>query len=477
MSDTEVVRGDSSSEAPTHHLGRVRGIDWNELCPWLVILRSFRISTDARQLLLGTLGVLLTAAGWWVFAQVFAGSTEPRMKSLVETYGVWPWRAASPFATVGFSGSFAPGEGGSPSIYVPGSTWLPRDPFLGSWRGLSRPFWDLFGLDLGVASFTFLLCCGLWSAAIWALMGGAISRMAAVRFTRDEKISMGRALEHARTKWGAYFWAPLFPLTGSLILAMPMVLIGWMLRFDAGVIVLSLLWPFFLVIALVMTVMLVGAAFGWPLMWATISTEGTDSFDGLSRSYAYVFQRPLHYFFYAMVATLVGVVAGFFVWLFATGVVYLSFWGTSWTSGRERMDRVSSRILPPFVVGDYESQAAADAQVKRDPANDEFALGKTGTVGARIIALWVSLVKLAALGFGASYFWTASSCIYLLLRAQVDATELDEVHLNDEDDAYALPPMKVDSQGVPVPVDLDDTGSAIAGESAGSGSGAAEHSG
>ena len=55
---------------------------------------------------------------------------------------------------------------------------------------------------------------------------------------------------------------------------------------------------------LLMALLLLGLLFGWPLMWGTISTEGTDSFDALSRSYAYLFQRPLHYLFYALVAAI-----------------------------------------------------------------------------------------------------------------------------------------------------------------------------
>ena len=45
----------------------------------------------------------------------------------------------------------------------------------------------------------------------------------------------------------------------------------------------------------------VGLAAGWPLMWPTISSEGTDAFDALSRSYAYVYQRPLAYLLYAVI--------------------------------------------------------------------------------------------------------------------------------------------------------------------------------
>ena len=53
-----------------------------------------------------------------------------------------------------------------------------------------------------------------------------------------------------------------------------------------------------LMLGLIMAVVLVGLV-GWPLMNATISTEGSDSFDALSRSYSYVYQVPWHCLWYA----------------------------------------------------------------------------------------------------------------------------------------------------------------------------------
>ena len=82
-----------------------------------------------------------------------------------------------------------------------------------------------------------------------------------------------------------------------------------------------------------MALLLLGLIFGWPLMWATISTEGTDSFDALSRTYAYVFQRPLRYLFYAVVAALLGWLGWLLVENFAAAVVWLALWAASWGSG------------------------------------------------------------------------------------------------------------------------------------------------
>ena len=82
-----------------------------------------------------------------------------------------------------------------------------------------------------------------------------------------------------------------------------------------------------------MALLLLGLLFGWPLMWATISAEGTDSFDALSRSYAYVFQRPLHYLFYALVAGVIGWLGWLLVQNFAAGVVWMGYWAAGWGSG------------------------------------------------------------------------------------------------------------------------------------------------
>jgi hypothetical protein len=40
---------------------------------------------------------------------------------------------------------------------------------------------------------------------------------------------------------------------------------------------------------------------------------------------------------------------------------------------------------------------------------------------------------LLMLGFGYSYFWSASTIIYLLMRRHVDAAEMDEVYLEEDE--------------------------------------------
>ena len=46
-------------------------------------------------------------------------------------------------------------------------------------------------------------------------------------------------------------------------------------------------------------------------------------------------------------------------------------------------------------------------------------------------------------------FWSIAAAVYLLLRKDLDATEMDEIYLVDERRTYELPPLKDDQSGVP----------------------------
>ncbi len=72
-------------------------------------------------------------------------------------------------------------------------------------------------------------------------------------------------------------------------------------------------------------------------------------------------------------------------------------------------------------------------------------------VGVWLILFFAGCVKLLAVGFLYSYFWSASAAVYFLLRRQVDATEMDEVYLDADanEDAIGLPTITTDEAGAP----------------------------
>ena len=158
---------------------------------------------------------------------------------------------------------------------------------------------------------------------------------------------------------------------------------------------------------------MLGLIFGWPLMISAIATEGSDSFDALSRTYAYIYQRPLHYLFYVCLAILFGMLGWFFLVFFANFALETTQWIANWV-----------------VLG----------------ANGESAALRGSFA---VIRCWNVIFKLLIMGFSATYFWTAAVAIYLLLRRDTDAVELDEVYIPSEATPRGLPKIVTDEQGAP----------------------------
>jgi hypothetical protein len=182
------------------------------------------------------------------------------------------------------------------------------------------------------------------------------------------------------------------------------------------------------------------------MMYSTISTEGTDSFDALSRSYSYVVTNPWHYIWYALVALAYGTVVVFFVGFMGSLTVYLGKWGVSQTPfiGPNYMDREPEYLFQyaPTSFGWRELllQGSSSMDVHGQYTHPEQ-WHSWNKIGAGMVAIWLYLLFLMIVGFGYSYFWTASTIIYLLMRRKVDDTEMDEVYVEEDEgeEAYSMP--------------------------------------
>jgi hypothetical protein len=410
----------------------LRRVAWSELFPWLILVRCFRLAIRFRALLLATLAILATFSGWALLGLIFSG--DARVDQQTWGYSRCPWLALSaivPDRPLGPSGpttelADAIGASGPASVFV--RAW---EPLVGSWEQLSRPFRQLFSGGITGAQAAFLMLSGLWAVVVWAFFGAALTRTAAVELATEQRIGWGSLLRHAVSKWPSYVAAPLMPLLAVLAAAFLSALVGLLLRAEVGILLAALVWPLMLLGWAIMAVLLLGLLFGWPLMWPVISAEGTDSFDALSRTYNYLFSRPLHALFYTLVAMGIGILGWTLVSNFAAAVVYLAYWAASWGGGEQAIRAITS--------GE--------------------GLGVLGATGAMLIRVSVECVKLLAAGFLYSYLWTAATAIYLLLRRNVDAREMDEVFLDDDAPVLPLPTLKTDDSGVPEVVDEPEGGS------------------
>ncbi len=394
----------------SHSEQALRSVVWTQVFPWLIIARVFRIAVSARMLILGAAGILLMLNYWALLATVF--TVPERDRPWIAPADGCPWLAIDHAVADHWTEQLARDVSPPLPSDARGSAGVLDTSFFGAWRQFSAPMVAMFSLDASVSDVAVLLLAAFGSLAIWAFFGGAMARIAAVHLACDEYVGLAAALRFACRKWVPLFAAPLIPACGIVAAGAPLWVLGLLLRSGVGMFLVSLIWPVALVFGAIMALLALGLLFAWPLMWATIAAEGSDSFDALSRAYAYLFQRPIHYLFYALVAAVLAWLSWIVVGAITSGVVGMAYWSASWGSGATVVSTVTPR------VGEIEG---------------------VGRAGAVVIRFWATAAKSLGVGFVYGFFWSGVAAIYLLLRRDVDATEMDEVFLEADQSETAAP--------------------------------------
>ncbi len=293
-------------------------------------------------------------------------------------------------------------------------------------------YWKLMALHgvlwLVCQHWVFAALLGLFALAVWALFGGAIYRIAALHAAREEKISASQALRFAGSKFFSFFCAPLVPALIILGVGLMMALVALLGNIPfVGPILIGL--PFILAIVggLLIAFITVGLAGGGALMYPTIAVEGSDSFDAISRSFSYIFARPWRAVLYSLIMTFYGVITFLFVRTFA----WIALAGTHCFvkmgifTGGSRLAENADRLDVMWPAPTLERLAG-------EP--NWHAMSSGESVGGLLIWFWVSLVAAATLAYLISYCVSGTTIIYYLLRRKVDATDLDDVYVEETEE-------------------------------------------
>jgi hypothetical protein len=386
--------------------GVIRRVSWRDLFPWLILFRTFRIAISPTLLALATLASIVSYAGWRLAGLVFIPRAEGQH-----------WLAPREIIPNAGNSTLASHFPAAAQEWMPASTTAIIDGYL----NLAEPFVRLFRLDLTLSQTAYFAFGSLWTLIIWAFVGGVITRKAVVQLGAEEPGGFMPAARFAGQRYLWYLLAPLYPLAGILLLAIPVALIGLPLRFDGentlwihdlGAVLAGLMWIFVVILGLGAMWLFGGLIFGWPLMWPAISAERDgDSFEAFSRSFSYVYGRPLHYFFYLVIAAFFGALCFAVVTGAATLVIEFGFWALSLGGGGDAAQRLRDQAFAPQVLPDDRSWFS---------------------FGATLIRLVIGLIHRVVSAFTFTYFWCAASAIYLLLRMDVDHQEMDEVVLDDD---------------------------------------------
>lgn len=362
------------------------GPDWGRAAGRLA--RGIERAIDSRKMILAAVGLLMVHGGWVALGVVFRDPSGPTIAALPRLGDV-----PTPFGPAGVVGAI-----------IEAATRV-ADPY----RGLVGPARWLFGIGNGWRATLYGALALGWAVVVWSLIGGAIARIAVVQSAEAGTVGMMTALRFAIRKAVPLAGPPLSAAAGAGAFAMICGAIGLVYQVPGGSVVGGALAGVSLVIGIVMALILLGLAAGWPLMVATVAAEGEDGFDALSRAYSYVYQRTTFYAACVVFAWVVGAVGLAFVGLFARTVVGLAAWGVA--------------------------LGAPDAAVA-----EGFGGAGTGLAGA-LHGFWIGAVGLLAYAWIYSYFWTAAAQIYLILRREVDGAEPHDVYTpGEEAEPFAAEP-------------------------------------
>jgi hypothetical protein len=330
----------------------------------------------------------------------------------------------------------------------------------------------------GVSPLTrlYLFLILLTNVAVWAFCGGIITRLAAIQLANKGPITFMQAVRFVAQRYMSYLGAPLVPLgiIAAVVIGLFFYGLVALIPIVGDIFLLGIGLPAVIIGGAIMTVFLVGLV-GYPMMYTTLSVEGdqSDTFDALSRSVNYVYQAPWHYIWNWLVAVLYGAAVTLFVLFFASVTVYVGKWAVGlsasliWSERRPEFlfiyapesfgwkelltkdspYEVRGRWVPLDQNGAETTEAKAVRQVFRhEPVNPAaFAAARSefyvyNTWGAGIVCFWLTLAFLMMLGFSYSFFWSAATMIYFLMRKKVDEAELDEVFEDDEPEVPLAPP-------------------------------------
>jgi len=266
---------------------------------------------------------------------------------------------------------------------------------------------------------------------VMVIAGGAICRAAAMQFARGERTGVGEALRFSIKKFKSFFAAPLLPLAVVILAGLPVLLLGLLANIPyLGELIMSIFMPLALAAGFVMAVIIIGAIAGFNLMFPAIAYDNSDSLDAISRSLSYVYAKPWRMTFYSAIAAVYGAICYAFVRFFAFLLLWvvhsflrLGIWVND-SSG------LFNKLNALWAGPAFENLGGQPVQA---------ALNRSESIAAFLIHLNVLVIIGLVIAFFVSFYFSANTIIYSLMRNRLDNTALDKIYIPSENSELASP--------------------------------------
>ena len=257
---------------------------------------------------------------------------------------------------------------------------------------------------------------------IWSVFAGAITRLAALEFARGEKAGLKDSLSFVMKKFWSYFWSPLTPVLGVLFFIACNVAGGLVGKIEyAGEIAVAVGFPLAILSGFLIVFLGIVGIIGFILMFPAISSEGSDAFDAISRAYSYVLSRPLHFLSLLITIIVCGTILTFVAGYGACLVMKTSYF----TVGLGMGDKLNE--IRDFIAG---MSGAGDTITSLNPMSMRIA--------ALLLMLYVVLIKMTVGSIVIAFVGSASTIAYLIMRKDVDDTEMSDVYVEEDEEDVAV---------------------------------------
>jgi hypothetical protein len=261
--------------------------------------------------------------------------------------------------------------------------------------------------------------------AVISIAGGSLCRITALQFARGEKPGLTEALSFSTKKISSFFAAPLVPAGIIIFIGLLMFLLGLTGNIPrAGELLIGIFMLLALITGALIVIVLIGTLAGFNLMFPAVAYDGSDCFDAISRSFSYVYSKPWRMGFYTAIAAVYGAICYTFVRFFAFLLLLVTRWFLQlgiWVKNSSNEVNKLTAIWPePSFTNLLGSPASTMANWSQS-----------------IATFLVYLVLLVVIGllvaFVISFYFSANTIIYSLMRNRVDNTALEDIFSHFDD--------------------------------------------
>jgi hypothetical protein len=257
--------------------------------------------------------------------------------------------------------------------------------------------------------------------AVFSVSGGAVCRIAALQFARGEKPGLTEALRYGVKKFMSFFAAPLTPVGIIIFIGLFIFILGLAGNIPrAGELIVGLSMPLTLFAGVLLAVIVIGAVAGLNMMFPAVAYDGSDCFDAISRSFSYVYAKPWRMIAYTAIAAVYGSICYTFVRIFA----FLSLWIARWLlqlglwvdNGSNQVNKLVAIWPKPefrYLLG----------------TSNPMTANWTESIGAFLVYLFLLVVVGLVVSFIISFYFSANTIIYSLMRKTVDNTAFEDIYM------------------------------------------------